>query len=314
MEGEVQINTNENNQEENQDIDIIQQAVEKADGPEEKPQINTRPEGYDLVDPKTATPEQVEKRINYLYKQYKTSNDEAKEFKKVADEQFKLIEELQKGVGAVVDHLQNKTFTETEAQVKIQLKTAYESGDVNAITEASDKLAEIKARKIVAEMNKPKTKPQEQKPAQQEQEFDENAYYPGREVIEAWQAERDESGQFIRPWAFAKTENDQNFAQVNLLTQMILSNPQYQDLSMEQKLAIVDERMGTKKNRQTQAVMGGRLNGGARNGKISISSDVAKYAEKIAIGTGFGGSSVKTDSERVAKYMEQISKVKSKRS
>jgi len=272
---------------------------------------NERPEGYDIIDPEKASPEDVQKRINYLYKQYRTSNEELRSYKEIAAEQSRLLSELQNGMGAVVDHLQSSKFVETEAQVKAQLKAAYESGDADAATDAQEKLAELKARKILAEQNKlqkPKAQPQQNQP-QQPQQYD-DVMYEGRDVIENWQSETDENGRLVRPWAFTKDANrpDPDYIEALAVTHKILNSPAYEHLSMEEKLRKVDERMGTKQQSQGgQNVLGSRLTTQKKTARVTLTPEM----QKVAIRTKFGGSNAKTDADHIEAYRKQLEIVKS---
>lgn len=272
---------------------------------------DNKPAGYYPVDPKTATPEEMGDRINYIYGQLKHGTrkheKELSEWRKVAEQQSKTISELQNATGAVVNHLQQKTFNETEANLKAQLKTAYETGDTTLMADVNDRLAEVKARKLYAEQNKQKQPVQQESRTAPQYEYDESAQFDGKEIVEAWQAETDENGNALRPWSKAgHSENGEALA----ITYSVMNNPKYENYTMEQKLAVVDSRMGINKPQGgKQNVMGGRLTSKSKVSKLTLSPD----AEKLAIRTRFGSKNgAKTDADYIEAYRKQMESVNKK--
>lgn len=270
---------------------------------------NERPEGYDLVDPYKDDPAKIEKRINYLYKQFRTTNETANQYKDIAEQQSRVIAALQADTGAIVNHLQERTFNDTEAQVRAQMQSALDIGDMSAFNIANEKLIDIKLQK--AQIKKPAAAPRQ--PTQQQQP----QYQPSNPVqteelriVEAWQDETDEAGNPIRPWANNNGNNAAEYAEAEAQMAIILTNPKYKSLSIDKKLEILDQRMGlSKKSNNGQTVMGANLTQQKKSGRVTLSPKM----QEIAIRTKFGGSKAKSDSDHIEAYRKQLETVQSKK-
>lgn len=263
--------------------------------------------GYNPVDIDSASPEEIKTRLNYLYKQAKLGQQTQKEYRQlreITDRQAQVIEDLQNGMYQFADHLQNKTFAETESSLRAQMQAAYEAGDFMALTAAQEKLTDLKVQKAT---NQNKPKPVAKQPTQQPQaqvpsyEYDNTVEYEGKEAAEAWRFETDNSGAPLRPWA---EQGHPEFQSALAVTLNVLNNPSYEKLSMEQKLAVVDQRMGTKRTTGHQTVMNGGLNPKPRIAKVVLTPEM----EKIATRTRFGGPNAKTDADHIAAYRKQLEK------
>jgi hypothetical protein len=284
----------------------IQQA---ADTIEEVVTRSPADPGYDPIDLESASPEQVKTRLNYLYKQAKQGQklqSKVREFEDIMARQSQVIEDLHKGQIQLADHLQGNKFAEVENQLRIQKQQAYEAGDYAAMATIDDKLMEVKIQKA-NNANKPKPQIQQRQPQQQpgvnQYEYDEAAEYEGKDIAEAWRYEADATGNLIRPWA----ERDHpDFQSALAVTLSVLNNPSNAKLNMQQKLAIVDQRMGLsrKPSGGQQTVMNGGLNTPSRAAKITITPEM----EKIAIKTRFGGPNAKTNADHIAAYRKQLEK------
>jgi hypothetical protein len=82
----------------------------------------------------------------------------------------------------------------------------------------------------------------------------------------------------------------------------VLRNPNFQNATMEQKMAEVDRRMGVKKSASRQTVMGGGLTGNRKTNKLTLSPK----QQEIALKTG---SRDKSDAEKIDWYRKQLEKV-----
>lgn len=315
--------------------EIGQEALDAApeQAEQEKPaaQPDRRPEnGYQpFVDlsaiPDEATRKAVEARFAHFSRLMKKSEQkysgELNQWRDVAAQQSKLLEELQGGVGAVVDHLQTKSLDDAESQWKAAMRTAFEAGDVNAQMDANDKLIEIRTKKALLKEQQKAQKPQDP----QRVETKPNGQYPSSateiggqglangeitqddvRALEAWQEESDEIGSQLRPWAY---KDDPRHQQALIEAVAVFKNPQYSKASFEQKLSEIDRRMGVKKASNSQKVMGGGLNGVNKTPRLTLSSDI----EKLAIRTKFGGPKAKTDEDHIQAYIKQMNLVKSKK-
>lgn len=288
--------------------------IEQAESNNEQPAQETtdkaeKPLGYYPIDFKTASPEEIESRFNYVYKQVKDqkrTDQTLRQYREIAEQQAKEIENLTKGFTGVVNHLQDKTLTETESQLKQTMRAAYEAGDTDKYLAAQDKLDDLRLEKKLSARN---TK-EAPKPEVKTQSFDNGPGLPpeDQEVVDAWQDERDDSGKLLRPWAHNNSNNhdkpDSLYIAALNETFSVLRNPRFENYTMEQKMAEVDRRMGVKKSSPSQNVMGGGLTGNRKTSKLTLSPE----AEKLAVRTKFGGPKAKSDAEHIEAYRKQLEK------
>lgn len=271
---------------------------------------------YDHVNPATDDPKLVQARIDTLYRERKTAKEQYREMMDLAKQQSKVIEELQSGIYAVAGHLQQEKFADTEAQLNSQYRTAIETGDVESQITAMNRLVELKAQKMNAPKVQPQ-KPQIQQSQQQAQQYNSAEDLAAeldpqeQQITSAWQNEKDESGQSLRPWAVNSTgdlnDPDPDYIKAVTIAQRVFTQPQYANLTYQQKLQEIDKRMGTKKSAPQQNVMTGHLTGQRKNSKVTMT---AKQSE-IAVRTKFGGPKAKTDAEHIEAFRKQIEKVQS---
>lgn len=269
-----------------------------AESPAQQSQeTSSRPAGYDPVDPVTASPEEVQQRINYLYRQVREGQKETNHYKTMMAQK---IDELVGGLGTVVNHIQDKTFSDTEASLTQQIRTAFESGDVNAMLAAQTKLTDLKVEQKIG-----KHLPQKQQQVQQPQyqQYEESSLSPQDEaVVSAWQDETDESGTPLRPWAKnrgTEAKPDTQYLAALAEAAAVINSPRFANLSMAEKMAEVDRRMGVKSNPR-QSVMGGSLTNGRKSAKINLSPE----AERIAVRMKFGGPNAKSDADHISAYLK----------
>jgi len=277
---------------------------------------NGRPAGYDPIDFKTASPEQVQERFDYVYGQVK-NNERAlrentrtlSEYQRIAAEQSKIINDLTSGFNGVVNHLQTQTLQETEASLAAAKQEAWEKGDTKAYMEADNKLMDLKIQKSL-----PKQQPQQPQPKQYN-----NAAEIAKEgglsdedyrTTETWQNEKDENGNLIRPWAFNKSNDPANpspeYRAALVEASAVLNSPRFAGLTYQQKLAEIDKRMGVQKRGVSQSVLGGGLTGARKTGKLTLTPK----QQEIAIKTKYAGPQAKPE-EHLEAYRKQIEKVNS---
>jgi hypothetical protein len=267
----------------------------------------SKPAGYDPIDPATSTPEQTQERLNYLYGQVKHSEREKREMKQILSDQSRLISELSQGQQAVVNHLQEKNFTDNESSIRLQMRTAWDKGDNDTYFALQDKLDEIRIDKKLAA----RTKPQESQQPKNAVNYAQTAQGTGEltqaefDATDAWQNERDESGGLVRPWAFGDNANHQAALRE---AAAIFNNPRYATLSYDGKLAEIDKRMGISKRAVGQTVMGGNLTIPGKQTKLTLTPK----QQEIAIKTKYAGNG-KTEAEHLEAYRKQIANVKQRR-
>jgi len=293
-----------------------------VDNVTEQPQENqqpSKPAGYDPVDVETSTPEQIKERLDYLYRQVKDtkrekaqSERERREERQILQEQSRLIAELTQGYNGVINHLQDKTITDTEESLNRQMQEAWAKGDDKAWIAAQNRLTDLRVEKRLLAEKRPKEikQPQQQNPvyrsaaeiareASNEGELSETDY----RTVDAWQSEKDENGQPLRPWAF---DGNPQYRDALVEMQAILNSSKFQNAPYEQKLAELDRRMGMAKRTGGQNVMSANLTGGKKTARVTLSPDI----ERMVLRTKWGGSKHKTDAERLDAYRKQIANVK----
>ncbi len=86
----------------------------------------------------------------------------------------------------------------------------------------------------------------------------------------------------------------------------MFSSARYAHLTIDQKLAEVDKRMGVSKPAARQNVLAGNLTSARKSPKVSLSPK----QEQIAIRTKFGGPKAKSDAEHLEAYRKQIEATK----
>lgn len=287
-------------------------APEESSSGDEKTNGHAKPAGYDPIDPKTATPEQTQERINYLYRQLKPTQRENREMKQLLADQSRVITELSEGQRAVVNHLTERSFVDSETELTKAMNDAWKKGDEHAYIEAQNKLLDVKVQKRTLEMQ-PKQQPQQnngQIPrngleianrAVAEGALSQDEY----RTTESWQNERDETGNQLRPWAFDSSPNYQNAL---FETRAVMSNPRYENWSYQQKLAEVDRRMGVQKRTASQSVMGGALTKPGKSTKVELSPK----QREIALKTQYAGKG-KSEAEHLEVYRKQVEKFNQRR-
>lgn len=296
-------------------------------------QVNTttRSHGNEPIDFSTATPEQVEARFNNIYGQMQRQDRELRslrQYKDIAAEQSKAIDELRSGMHTVVDHLQTDRYADIENHWRSQMQSAHERGDTRAFLDAQDKLIDIRTEKRDFERQQRSraqnaTQQQSQEPQQKlpsASEMGNRALNSGditqqdMRGIEAWQNERGTDGNVLRPWAHNNnpSDPDPDYVKALLISKQVFTNPQYMGMTAAQKLAEVDKRMGiSPRNTQGgQQVMSANLTNGRRSGKLSLSDE----QKKIAVRMKSGGSKAKSDSDHIEAYRKQLETIGNKRS
>lgn len=272
-------------------------------------ETNNKPAGYAPVDVKTASPEQIQERIDYLYRQVKPKERENREMRQLLDQQSRVISELSEGQRAVVNHLTQKNFTENKQQLQQAMQDAWQKQDNRAYIEAQNKLMDLQVDERIAARQQPQ-QPQQRMP-QSAAEVANNAVQTGEinpeeyRATETWQSERDDNGGLIRPWAFS---TDPSHQAALFEARSVMANPRYANLTYEQKLQEIDKRMGVQKKTASQSVIGGSLTKPGKSAKLQLS----EQQRTIALKTQYAGKG-KSEADHLEKYRQQIEKVQQRR-
>lgn len=268
--------------------------------------------GYDQVE---FTPEQ-QKRFDRIYGQVKAQDRKIQEYRTIASDQARAIEELTKSQIQVANRVVEQDFSRAEEEVRNSAQDAYDRGDSRAFLAASEKIAEIKAQKIIAQQMRAQT--QYQQPQNPQSQQRPNSAYAAAEyannsgglsgdelsTVSSWQEERDHNGSPVRSWA---KDTDPNFQNALIEARAVFNNPRFAGKSINEKLAEVDKRMGVTRQSPNQNVMGANLTTQKKPNRMSLSPEI----EKLAIRTKFGGPKAKTDQDHIDAYRKQLEKVKS---
>jgi hypothetical protein len=297
----------------------------------ESQQGETRPANYEPYQERvdlSALPEDIRNPIEARFKhlsgvmkrQTERSSREIQEWQRLAAEQAAALDEVRNSQYAVLNHLQDKTFAETETQLKSKMREALEAGDTQAYVDTQVKLNEVLLQKQNA---KQQPKQERAKNPTQQQAFagqphqlpsgneladsafadseisaEENAY------AQAWISERDESGQPLRPWA---TGNDAK-SQYALIEAVAVLNPNgpFARLPLQKKLEEIDRRLGVRKPSAAQPVLGANLTTQRKSARITLTP----RQEQLALRTKFGGPQAKSNADHIEAYRKQLEQFK----
>lgn len=256
------------------------------------------------------TPDQ-QKRLNQLAKKAGTAEREAADLRKIAKEQYDVINELRNGQQQIVTHLQTNNFVEAEKQLKAQKKAAFEKGDLETYETVSDKLSELKINKAISEKS-----PKENKEVRQPQrsisgnDFVEMAVNQGdisrndAEAYKAWAGETDAYGNSMRPWV---NESDMRNTAAAIEGRAVFANPSFQNKSFADKLKEIDKRMGLQNKVNGQGVLpAGNLTGNAKMSNVKLTP----FQENVAVRTKFAGPN-KSRQEHIEAWRKQVADVRS---
>lgn len=172
----------------------------------------------EIEDPK------LKARFNRLYRHTKEANERAEK----TERQISLLAEqntkLQKALETIAGGMRDKEMQAELATLKKDAKEALATGDTEAFMEANERLLEMKqSAKKEAEAPAPA------EPAISQTEM---------QVINAWQQQKDDEGEPLRPWAMP---NHPEFASTQDLIQRVTRA--MPDASVREILREVDKRM-----------------------------------------------------------------------
>lgn len=268
---------------------------------------------YNAIDVKTATPEQIEARYNYLFRQVKHSERDKREMQNILRQQSEIISRLEQGQNAVIGHLTQKSFVDGKEQAKKDMQDAWKRQDNEAYIEAQNRLMDIQVEERIAQ-RETKSQPQQQAQTKSPQSATDVAYNATQtgelsqedyRVTEAWQNEKDDMGNVVRPWAFA---TDPTHQAALFEARSVMANPRYEAWTYQQKLEEIDRRMGTAKRTASRAVVGGGLTKGTKSTKIELTPK----QREIALKTHYAGKG-KSEADHLDAYRKQIEKFQQKK-
>lgn len=269
----------------------------------------SEPSGYDRVE---FTPEQ-KARFDRVYGQMKAQDRKIAERDQVLREQSEVIAELQKNVGTVVNHLNAQTTEQSVESARESAQVAFNKGDSKAYLAAMEKVASLQAQKIAQDILR-QQQPQRQQVKQANNAVDvaNRAVQQGfmspqdEPAFEAWQDEKDASGNLVRPWAKRETAGD-SFDSALMRSASVFADPKLRHVSIEQKLAEVDRIMGVSTQSPQQNVMAANLTQKPKGNNVKVSADMERVLNHLKP----RGSKAKNAPDPIAWYREQANKAKS---
>ncbi len=223
--------------------------------------------GFEQVD----LPPEAQKRFDRLYRQIK-AQDKAKMLQGVH------LTQLTDTVSRLQAELAAEKSKDAVTSLRAQIKEARESGDEERVEKLRDQLVEVQAEAAVQKRTQPKEAPKQalEAPAMPEISRSDTA------AIKRWSVAADDNGKYLRPWT-QEGHRDVDTAAQHLVE--VLNSEEFEDHTIEEKLAEVDRRMGFKKaiptRKEGNAVLGADLTGSANKDKPSLTRDQAEVAEKL---------------------------------
>ncbi len=279
-----------------------EQTAQVTQSTEQTETTESKPEGYDVVD---FSPDQ-QKRFDKVYKDLKGYQRETHELRKIAKEQFDVIEQLRTGQNQIINHLQTSDYAQAESILKTQRQEALNKGDLAAFDELNDRLADIKIQRKLAERTEKERPQQPVQAGVNGVDVVNHAVQKGSitqqdgEAYRAWANETDDSGNLKRPWV---NEYDHRNRAAAIEGQAVFNNPSFASKPFAEKLREIDRRMGVANKQATgsNVLSGGNLTRGNRANTIKLTP----YQEKIAVKTKFAGPG-KSSQEHLEAYKAQI--------
>lgn len=302
MEGETQVETQT-------ETTAPESIIQQPEVQQEKPETNEKPAGFDKVE---FTPEQ-QARVDRLYGNMKRYETDARELREINSKLIETVSQVQQEQSKVVNHLQIKDYESAENKLKEEARQAYAKGDVDVWMSSTQKIAEIAAKKSIAEFT-PRQQPQSQqqpRPVSPEDAIN-LAQQKGdvsseeANIYRAWVNETDPQGNLKRPWINPQDVRNTTAA---FEGRAVFSNPSFQNKPFAERLREIDRRMGMVANVQggNSVLPAGNLTRGNNTNKVAVSD----YEARVAIRTKFGGSKAKSDDDHVEAWRQ--AKVKSQK-
>lgn len=213
-------------------------------------------------------------RFDRIYRQMK-AQDEKLEL------QGRFLEKVAKDKADIERKLQEKDSKDALEQVRDKIKSARDNGNVDEEDRLRDQLVslttEFEVRKRLPVVDTP-IAPNPTKPA-----GDPYATLSASDkaLITRWANAEDNDGNLVRPWA-SRQDNSRAQLAAQLLAG-VLNQTAQQDLTMDEKLALVDDQMGTQApaSRRASPVMGTNLTPRTNTPKPKITPDQARIAKKL---------------------------------
>ena len=256
---------------------VLEEVTQEAEVKQEE-----KPAGYNPVDVKTATPEEIEARIKHLYGQNRDLMKETRASKKELSEikawkeQLESRQEVQ-AVDTEITHLMQ------------QRKEARMAGDDDRVDEINDKIAELKSEKKLAMKSEVRSKPEEN-----EEEIDQ-AVIQDMQAASLWGDELSDDGTFLRPWA---QRSHKRYSDAISELNKIYYDPANANKTIEEKLAILERKMSPK-TASTNVLGKGNAPRTSGDKAPQLTADQKKWADRMY-------ERIKDPNERYKRYAESL--------
>lgn len=276
---------------------------EQAGDQQEQQQSSGKPPGFDPVDIKTATPEEIQARLDRLYGNTKRSEKEAREYKQQLSILTERFEEINQRQEQVISHIQGADYQQAENQLRAQQRTAWEKGDLDGYHAATERLIEVKTQKAISDRQPRQQKPQENNNLQQNRALSatealEMSVAAGEtppdkaNILRAYFGEADSYGNLKRPWANA---SDVRFTQASKIGSVVFDpeHPVFGKMSFKQQLSEMDRQMGVVNTQPagSNVLPAGNLTRPGQKSTVKLTAD----EDRIAVRTKFAGSKPNKD-------------------
>lgn len=218
---------------------------------------------------KVEMPPELQKQFNKIYGEMKKAKERNSALE---DHALKLTNALSK-LQSDSKESANKGVV---ADIKSQIKAAREAGDDEAMDALQDKLTELT---VEAKLEKKLPKPAAPAPKQEDDGY--NFSTSEQKMVEKWVKEVDEEDEPLRPWAKDAEHPKAKAAYAYLME--VLNDEEHEDLTIKEKLALVDEKFlrKAKTTRDVNAVGSGSLTNPNTNKQDKLTDDQKRVAHRI---------------------------------
>jgi len=218
---------------------------------------------------KVEMPPEIQKQFNKIYGEMKKTKERNSALE---DHALKLTNALSK----LQNDSKESQIKDVVSTLKQQIRAARDAGDDDKMDELQDKLTELT---VEAKLEKklPRVATPAQKPDQTYYELTKSE----ERIMSTWATEVDDEDEPLRPWA-QSDKHPKAQAAYEYMTE-ILEDDQYADLTIKEKLAMVDEKFmrKTKTTRDMNAVGSGSLTNPNANKQDKLTDDQKRVAYRI---------------------------------
>ena len=191
---------------------------------------------------------------------------------------FEATQKYAERLANVEKMLAEKGTSDSLSWLQTERKNAIDAGDLARVSDLSDKIAEVKVKIELGKVTgaKKQAPPVQMTRTQQEQDFLGSDL---RDAFTDWAAEKDKSGNVLRPWA---QTGHPKFRRAVEHAAAVLNDPEFQNEDSGVMLKEFDRLMGFSKP-TTQAVLSGKNEDGGQVKAPKLSAEQAAVAKKMGV-------------------------------